>query len=199
MTGFALSARKTPIRLPETVECGGKEYPINTDFRVILLALKLMSDPNIMPRNRRALLAGILFPGCVPPDPWGAVQVFLHRGRTDAPEGGGVRDFDYEQDAEEIYAAFMQVYGIDLIDVEHMHWWKFCALLDGVFACDNALSNKVRMRHMDDNDSARKAALERAKRNVRLAEEASAAEVALENRIRERLKAGKPIDDLLKG
>jgi hypothetical protein len=198
MNEFSLASRVHPIALPETVEWQGKEYPIRTDFRAVLLAIKLMGDPNIAPTDRRALLADILFPGCVPHDPWAAVQPFIRRGRTDPPEPGA-RDFDYEQDAAEIYAAFMQVYGIDLIDAPHMHWWKFCALLDGVFACDNALSNKVCLRRIDDNEGARKAAMDRAKRNVRLAEEVSAADAAIDRRIRERLLAGKPIDDLLKG
>lgn len=198
MMQFSLASRAYPIKLPETVEWQGKEYPVHTDFRAVLLALKLMGDPNIAPLDRRALLGSILFPACVPLDPWEAVQSFIRRGRTDPPEPGA-RDFDYEQDACEIYAAFMQVYGIDLVGAPHMHWWKFCALLDGVFACDNALSNKVRLRHIDDNEGTRKAAMNRAKRNVRLAEEVSAADAAIDRRIRERLLAGKPIDDLLKG
>ena len=31
-----------------------------------------------------------------------------------------------------IYAAFLQQYNIDLIDVEELHWWKFLALLKGL-------------------------------------------------------------------
>lgn len=196
MTGFSLASRCAPIRLPDSVEYRGREYPVRTDFRTVLLAIQLMGDPNVGARERRMLLMDILFPGAAPPDPWGALQPFLRRGRTEPAEHGD-RDFDYEQDAPEIFAGFMQVYHIDLLTVPDMHWWKFSVLLDGLFACDNALSNKVRLRHLDDSKSAQKAAIDRAKRNAALAEEVSAADAMLDKRIHERLKAGKPIDDLL--
>ena len=35
---------------------------------------------------------------------------------------------DYILDGEYIYASFMYDYGIDLIDIEYMHWHKFKAL-----------------------------------------------------------------------
>lgn len=34
-------------RLPETIELGGEEYEIRTDFRVILDILKAMADPEL--------------------------------------------------------------------------------------------------------------------------------------------------------
>ncbi len=40
---------------------------------------------------------------------------------------------DYEKDADLIYAAFYHYYNIDLMDSSlHLHWYKFCALLDGL-------------------------------------------------------------------
>ena len=39
---------------------------------------------------------------------------------------------DYEIDADLIYSAFMEQYGIDLIDIEELHWHKFLALLNGL-------------------------------------------------------------------
>lgn len=38
------------------------------------------------------------------------------------------RVYDIDQDAEYIYSAFMQVYGIDLT-TSQMHWWQFRAML----------------------------------------------------------------------
>lgn len=197
MKRFSLASLTAPIHLPDSVEYQGREYPVHTDFRRVLLALKLMSDPNVMPADKRRLLGQIMYPDCIPADPWTPIRDFIRCGR-DAKSSGGDRDFDYEQDAAEVYAAFMQVYHIDLLSTPELHWWAFVPLLDGVFACDNALSNKVRLRHLDDSKTVRKAATDRAKRNAALAEEASAADAMLDKRIRERLKAGKPIDDLLK-
>ena len=39
---------------------------------------------------------------------------------------------DYEIDADYIYSAFLGQYGIDLIDIEELHWHKFLALLKGL-------------------------------------------------------------------
>jgi len=39
---------------------------------------------------------------------------------------------DYELDSDLIYAAFLGQYGIDLIDIEELHWHKFLALLSGI-------------------------------------------------------------------
>lgn len=41
------------------------------------------------------------------------------------------RIYDFDVDAERIYAAFLSQYRIDLQDVEFLHWWKFCAM----FSC----------------------------------------------------------------
>lgn len=38
------------------------------------------------------------------------------------------RPYDFEQDADLIYAAFWGQYGIDLAEVDFLHWWKFRAL-----------------------------------------------------------------------
>ena len=39
--------------------------------------------------------------------------------------------FDFEEDADLIYAGFMQQYGIDLQESD-MHWWKFMILLENL-------------------------------------------------------------------
>ena len=49
--------------------------------------------------------------------------------KTDSDEPA----IDLEQDAEYIYASFMQTYKIDLMEQQgKMHWWKFKALLNGL-------------------------------------------------------------------
>jgi hypothetical protein len=55
--------------------------------------------------------------------------------------------FDFVQDSELIYAAFMQVYRIDLIDTP-LHWWKFQALMSGL-PSNTRFSEVVQIRAMD--------------------------------------------------
>lgn len=39
---------------------------------------------------------------------------------------------DFEQDAECIYSAFREVYGINLQTIPYMHWWEFQTLFAGL-------------------------------------------------------------------
>lgn len=43
------------------------------------------------------------------------------------------KPFDFKEDAELIYAGFIQQYGIDLQEID-MHWWKFMILLENLGA-----------------------------------------------------------------
>lgn len=51
----------------------------------------------------------------------------------DKDDGDNEKVMSFKQDAEYIYASFMQDYGIDLIEEQgSMHWSKFTALLHGL-------------------------------------------------------------------
>lgn len=48
-------------------------------------------------------------------------------------KGKDVKSFDFEVDAERIYASFMQAYNINLFEQQgKMHWHEFTALLNGL-------------------------------------------------------------------
>lgn len=40
--------------------------------------------------------------------------------------------YDYDYDDGYIYSAFLQIYRIDLQDVDYLHWWKFKALFNSL-------------------------------------------------------------------
>ena len=190
MRKFSLSSLRA---LPETA--GG--YPIHTDFRVILRIFRMMDDVEVAERDKPMLMRSMFFCGAHPADAESLFMWFVGMGREAAPTSG-VRDFDYEQDAAEIWSAFMKEYGIDLLTVDYLHWWKFTALLEGVFAGDNALANKVRIRHADDNENEKKAALNRQKAAVALMQTVGREEASRTALLTERLEKGLPIGDLLK-
>lgn len=48
-------------RLPETIELGGEEYEIRTDFRVILDILKAMADPELSDQEKSQVMLEILY------------------------------------------------------------------------------------------------------------------------------------------
>jgi len=194
MQKFSLSSKNKA--LPEAYTADGNAFPIYTDFRRILRILRLLGDSEVLDEDKHILFLTLFFKKEIPPDPQAAFEWFIHCGET--RDGNGEKDFDFEQDAREIYAGFMQLYGIDLIEID-MHWWRFSMLLDGLFAADTPLANKVRLRHMDDSKAKQKNSLAIAKRNAAIGRNLSRADTAIEQEIRNRLKAGKPIGDLIGG
>ena len=64
-----------------------------------------------------------------------AVLLRFFSGNTEPERGKNVskkeKVFDFTEDADYIYAAFFQDYGIDL-SVTDMHWYKFLALFNGL-------------------------------------------------------------------
>ena len=129
-------------RLPETVEIGDMEYPIRTDFRVSILFELLMQDDTV-PDSEKTMQAIRLYYPEPPEDTIGALDklIWFYGCGRDKEKGEKQENhceedenwkeelvYSFEYDDRYIYAAFMSEYGIDLQDVQHLHWWKFRAL-----------------------------------------------------------------------
>lgn len=172
---------------------------IRTDFRVVLTVEAMLSDPEVRDGDKPLLLRRLFAPELTVEDALSAYGWFVRCGRE--PERGETteRDFDFSQDAGEIYASFLALYGMDLFAVEELHWWKFDALLSGAFSADTPLSRKVRLRHADDSDGMKKESLARAKEAVQITQSQSRSDQALDKELRRRLMAGEPIEDLIRG
>lgn len=118
--------------LPNTVCVGGRDFSIYTDFRVWMrfeIAVnKMKKDRNIeisyLFKNEHPRYCNI-----------NDLFVFS-RPKHELPRSIGCSSdvivLDYELDADLIYSAFLGQYGIDLIDIEELHWHKFIALLGGI-------------------------------------------------------------------
>ena len=127
---------------PESVTVSGVEYPIHADFHTVLRCFEI--------QGRKAELSedDLLF----------MLRLFSNVKRMTVTEEhidrmfwsfscgrekekkkfprkiAGLNDkqpFDFEEDADLIYAGFMQQYGIDLQESD-MHWWKFMILLENL-------------------------------------------------------------------
>lgn len=116
-------------KLPQAVKVGGRFFAIHTDFKYILRFRELLSDKNapltafdFMYKNE--IPAGRL-------EGKNAIYNFMNPlrelPRSTGDESGDIV-LDYDIDAPYIYAAFLEQYGIDLIDT-CLHWHKFLALL----------------------------------------------------------------------
>lgn len=58
--------------------------------------------------------------------------------------------YSYQYDADKIYSAFLDQYGIDLQEIDKLHWWKFKAMF-GALKEDNEVSRIMSIRAMDLN------------------------------------------------
>lgn len=118
-------------RLPESVEVDGSLYKVHASFKYWLRFLELIGDSKTQPQDfdfmyieekpisrLNGLIALVQF--CNP-------QQILPRTK----EQGSDKALDYAIDADYIFAAFMERYGIDLLESD-LHWYKFQALLKGL-------------------------------------------------------------------
>lgn len=134
-------------KLPEAVTVSGISYPIRTDYRRSIGFELLLQNRSLTPQNRFWRQLDMYYISDIPSDPaaaYEAILVFYSGGKnfndkkhaasnsivvsTPKPK----RILDYKQDANYLYAAFLSQYGVDLADVEHLHWWKFCAMIAGL-------------------------------------------------------------------
>ena len=127
--------------LPDTVMVGGEEYEIRTDFRISMLFELLMQDGSVEPADKTKQALELYYP-VIPGNYKEAVEAllwFYKCGKADNPQKQKInarksktRVYSFEYDDDYIYAAFMTQYGIDLQDVEDLHWWKFRAMFNSL-------------------------------------------------------------------
>ena len=117
---------------PTAVAIGGREYAINADFRDCLRIILAFEDGTLTPEEQQCVMLERLYKE-IPPNLIEACEMavlFLNCGeskRSDAA-GSGARLYSFQHDADYIWAAFRQTYGIDLETVDFLHWWKFVHL-----------------------------------------------------------------------
>ena len=120
--------------LPEEID-GISIYP---DFRNMIRFELLLQDDHVPEMSKLTVGLQLLFAE-MPTDIFSGVERllwFYSGGRSEEKKNRAAaaahppRAYDFEKDAELIYAAFMSTYGINLATVEYLHWWEFLALLE---------------------------------------------------------------------
>lgn len=131
--------------LTQSIAYQGHEYPIDLSYDNVLRFYQLLDDADFDESEKVIAAFHIFFDEEVPDDPEFLMNVVKLLGEyvSSNPYGSDtegqqddiapVRYFSFQQDAEAIYASFMDQYGIDLIEQQgKLHWDKFKALLDGL-------------------------------------------------------------------
>ena len=118
--------------LPNTITVEGRAYFVHTDFRIWI---RFMRDLRESAKSRSDFDVSYLFIDEMPTRidvetlmAWAQPPRELPR---DMGEHNDTIAFDFDIDADLIYSAFIQQYGIDLIDTD-IHWYKFLALMQGI-------------------------------------------------------------------
>ena len=116
----------------------------NTDFRTSILFELLMQDVNISKKAKIVQSLKLYYPDfsqisniekAIDDITW-----FYRCGKNknedklvkQKNEKNKKQIYSYEFDDTYIYSAFLSQYNIDLQDIEHLHWWKFKALFEGL-------------------------------------------------------------------
>lgn len=129
---------------PTSLVVDGEEYKINAGFRESILFEIMMQDPDLTERDKIYAALSIYFPEEMPTNIAAAIDqiIWFYRCGKEEPEKPDnlVEDeedntpstpqqiYSFEADDDYIYAAFLSQYGIDLQDIDFLHWWKFKAM-----------------------------------------------------------------------
>lgn len=142
------------FKIDDEVKIGGDTYTVKASFDNILKVIDLINDKEVMDLVKPSALllmligdtledlnikekqevATEILKGYVEFDD--GIQYDLNGNPMPIPDSWRDKHktiYDFNQDAELIYASFMQAYKIDLIDEQgKLHWFKFKALLSGL-------------------------------------------------------------------
>lgn len=149
--------------LPTTIQIEGKEVPIKTDFRCWLRFAEIVQKydlDTITIGEFVEMMEKII--STVFKDPEDIeinvslfsnllnfyVGFYERKDRKDKEESE--KSFDFEIDADAIYASFVKEYGIRLKDTE-MHWYEFRTLF-GNLSDDTPIGKLIRLRTMKEED-----------------------------------------------
>lgn len=126
------------VELPHSISISGAEYAINTDYRIMAdfemkIANADMSDKTAFAQILSGTVSALFTDDIPKADAQQIIEGLLWYYRCgkeprDVPNAprSNKRYYDYDEDSDYIYAAFMQQYGDDLL-TSHMHWWEFRA------------------------------------------------------------------------
>lgn len=144
-------------KFPESVTVGGAERPINGGFRTVLRCYEIQGNKKELSENDllKMLCQFYKKDRLFSEEHINQMFWFFSCGREKKKKAfprriAGINNkqpFDFETDADLIYAGFLQQYGIDLQEVD-MHWWKFMILLENL-GTDTRLSRIMEYRTID--------------------------------------------------
>lgn len=117
--------------LPHSLSVGGKDYPINADFRNILTFFEACGDPELSEEEKLYILLRRLYGSGLKEITGNAIREAAERARWFVDCGKEEKDriprklIDWEQDASLIFPAVNRVAGREVRSADFIHWWTF--------------------------------------------------------------------------
>lgn len=121
---------------PKSLNIGGVDYEIRTDYRAVLDLLTALNDPELTDEDQSItaymqsqVILQIMFPNCdeIPAEhiqeALDKVAEFIDMGISD--DSKKPKTMDWEQDATIIIPAVNKVLNTEIRAVQYMHWWTF--------------------------------------------------------------------------
>ena len=121
---------------PTSLNIGGADYEIRTDYRAVLDLLTALADPELTDEDEQMtaymqsqVILQIMFPDCdnIPAEhiqeALEKVSEFIDMGISD--DRKKPKTMDWEQDAPILIPAINKVLNTEIRAVQYMHWWTF--------------------------------------------------------------------------
>lgn len=154
----------TPWRLmlPQSLEVGGKEFAIRTDYRAALDICAALSDPDLSDGEKALVCLEIMFLDFESIDPQFHEQAlnkcfWFINGGTNTSSATQIKLVDWEQDFHMIVAPINRVTGTDVRGVDYMHWWTFLSAYYEIGDCTfaqivNIRNKKAKGKKLEKNE-----------------------------------------------
>lgn len=119
-------------RLPTGLDVGGASYPIETDYRNILVFLSACSDPDLSAAEKLEILMKRLYRDGFDQIPQEHLEEailqakwFVDCGQEDDDKKPSRKVMDWEQDEPILFPAINKVAGMETRAAPYIHWWTF--------------------------------------------------------------------------
>lgn len=138
--------------LPTELTICGEKCPIKSDFRTWIKFTQIISSSSKADISAFVSVIRLVFDKFPPrfEETITAMMEFYNPPKQQSngrAESNRKRVYDFDYDAELIYAAFLQQYKIDLC-TQNMHWWQFKALFNNLTE-DTQFVKVMQYRAMD--------------------------------------------------
>ena len=132
---------------PTSLNVGGVDYEIRTDYRVVLDLFTALSDPDLTDDDERMtaymqskVIMEIMFPDCdnIPMEHWqealDKVSDFIDMGLEEENKNKP-KLMDWNKDAPLIRPQISKILGYEVLEPRYTHWWSFLGAYMDIGEC----------------------------------------------------------------